>query len=116
MVIAPRRGERCLRTYRFGTGQDPEARAQNRMNADRPLTNTAWADREITFSHREIRTDNTTGVAGVTRRENGTYRVRLGSKRLGTFKTFEAAAAARKQAEQDVTAGHEIACSRPISR
>ena len=72
-----------------------------------------WEGREVTRHHAQIRANNKTGVNGVCIRENGTYLAAISNKRLGTFKTLAAAAAARRQAEQDRDTGRRITTAQP---
>ena len=65
---------------------------------------------------RKHRSDNTSGLRGVSRMKNGHYRVSIGFKgqryHLGTYASFQDAAAARLEAEEQIHGGFVAAYRR----
>lgn len=92
--------------WKWMTGQDPAqidhingARQDNRWVN---LRNVAWAENAKNHKRRK---DNTTGVVGIYwydyGRKSGKWLAKVGGRYVGYFDTFDAAVAARKQAERE---------------
>ena len=94
--------------YVNGRWPDDEVDHENRVCADNRSKNLREATRSQNQINRDLLPKNTTGVAGVWAKKDGSHAAFLGRRYLGRFRTLEAATVARKQAEQDLWAGREI--------
>lgn len=61
--------------------------------------NCRWATSKIQMMNRRVDTRNKSGYKGVSETQYGTWKAQIGRRALGTFKTKEEAAQARKEAE-----------------
>jgi hypothetical protein len=78
----------------------------NEIQKDDRWCNLREVPRSQNQLNRGLHPNNKTGVKGVGRMKSGNYRAIIGTKWLGTFKTLEAATAARQQAERELWAQH----------
>ena len=72
---------------------------KNRIKSDNRWVNLRTSTRLNNNINRGLRKDNSTGIAGVSKRCSGAFRVRVDGVRLGDYKDFFEACCVRKSAE-----------------
>lgn len=82
-----------------GEWPEDEVDHVNRNKQDNRWVNLRLASRLDNVVNRGIRQDNKTGIAGVSIRRSGRFRVRIDGVRLGDFEDFFEACCVRKSAE-----------------
>ncbi len=91
------RAHRVIWAMKFGTC-DHDIDHVSGDRSDNRLINLRAVTRADNLRNSCIRSDNTSGVTGV-RRKNGRWQARISTTNLGSFDTFEEAVAVRKAAE-----------------
>lgn len=82
-------------------GEIPQGAEIDHINgnrADNRIENLRVVSKPENARNRKLPVNNSSGEIGVQRRSSGHYQVRVGARHIGTFKTIEEAAAARRSA------------------